>query len=59
MSRDHELASEAARKGGQSSGGNFANDNAVGKLRILRILSGNRNGRESKPHLEPFMPVAI
>ena len=26
FSQDHELASEAGRKGGQSSGGNFAND---------------------------------
>ncbi len=55
FARDLELASDAGRKGGRSSGGTFANDHAVGKLRILRILSGNRNGLESPPFVRFYL----
>jgi general stress protein YciG len=40
FSKDHELASEAGRKGGQASGGNFANDKE-------RASEAGRRGGES------------
>jgi general stress protein YciG len=40
FSRDHELASDAGRKGGQTSGGNFANDRE-------RAAEAGRRGGES------------
>ncbi len=49
FARHLKIASDAGRKVSRSSGGTFANDHAVGKLRILRTLSGNRNGLESHP----------
>jgi hypothetical protein len=37
FARHLELASDAGRKVSRSSGGTFANDHAVGKLRIIRF----------------------
>ena len=51
FARHLELASDAGRKVSRSSGGTFANDHAVGKLRILRTLSGNRNGLATRAAL--------
>lgn len=42
FSQDHELASEAGRKGGQASGGNFAND------RERAADAGRRGGEASQ-----------
>jgi general stress protein YciG len=41
FSQDHELASEAGRKGGQASGGNFSND------RERAADAGRRGGEAS------------